>query len=252
MLHCPPFLRSFIAALAFILTAPSIHAEGLNIETIVKGSGDTAEVGQQVSVHYTGKLMDGTIFDSSRDRGQPFSFILGQGQVIQGWEQGVLGMQVGEQRILTIPPELGYGARGAGGVIPPNATLIFDVELIKMSTPPQLGNLTVDDFKAAQARGATIIDIRRGEEWQQTGIIEGANTITAFTKTGQLHPEFNKKFMSLVTSLDQDIVLYCRTGNRTEMLGTALVTQLGFRNVSHLSGGITDWAGSGNPTVPYK
>ncbi len=96
------------------------------------GTGAEAKKGDLVSVHYTGTLEDGTKFDSSRDRGQPFQFPLGAGRVIQGWDFGVAGMKVGGQRKLTIPPEEGYGARGAGAAIPPNATLHFDVELIKI------------------------------------------------------------------------------------------------------------------------
>lgn len=102
----------------------------LKIEDLQEGNGVAAERGHTVSVHYTGTLSDGSKFDSSHDRGRPFSFRLGQGQVIQGWEQGVVGMKVGGRRKLTIPPHLGYGARGFPPVIPANATLVFEVELL--------------------------------------------------------------------------------------------------------------------------
>jgi FKBP-type peptidyl-prolyl cis-trans isomerase FkpA len=105
---------------------------GLQYEDLVLGSGQEAKAGDTVVVNYTGWLTDGTKFDSSLDRNQPFSFTLGQGDVIQGWDEGVAGMQVGGKRRLTIPPELGYGSRGAGGVIPPDATLVFEVELLEI------------------------------------------------------------------------------------------------------------------------
>ncbi|HLB15531.1 MAG TPA: FKBP-type peptidyl-prolyl cis-trans isomerase [Burkholderiales bacterium] len=105
-------------------------ATGLMIEDLTVGTGDLASAGQKVTVHYTGWLTDGAKFDSSKDRNDPFVFPLGKRQVIAGWDEGVQGMRVGGMRKLTIPPALGYGARGAGGVIPPNATLVFEVELL--------------------------------------------------------------------------------------------------------------------------
>ncbi|MEY3298318.1 MAG: FK506-binding protein [Cyanobacteriota bacterium] len=106
---------------------------GLQYVDIVEGTGAMPQAGQRVTVHYTGTLEDGTKFDSSRDRGRPFTFQIGVGQVIKGWDEGVATMRVGGQRKLVIPPELGYGSRGAGGgVIPPNAALIFDVELLRI------------------------------------------------------------------------------------------------------------------------
>ena len=107
-------------------------SSGLKYEDLQPGTGTEAKAGDTVQVHYTGWLTDGTQFDSSHDRNSPFTFKLGAGRVIKGWDEGVAGMRVGGKRKLTIPPDLGYGARGAGGVIPPNAELIFEVELLKI------------------------------------------------------------------------------------------------------------------------
>lgn len=123
-------------ALLLLAAAPVTLPGGTVAADVKMGKGAAAAAGQTVAVHYTGWLFDGgkrgVKFDSSRDRGEPFAFTLGGGQVIAGWDAGVAGMQVGGKRLLTIPPEQGYGADGAGGVIPPNATLQFDVELIEI------------------------------------------------------------------------------------------------------------------------
>ncbi len=245
---------TLIGAVLMTLTndpTPAQAAE-LQIEVTQVGTGTVAENGMQVQVHYTGTLQDGTVFDSSRNRGEPLAFVLGEGRVIKGWEQGIAGMRVGEKRILTIPPELGYGAQGAGGVIPPNATLVFDVELMGAVAAPKLTEIGVDDMIAAQKNGALIIDIRRSEEWVETGILEGAKTITAFTEMGGLNPDFQAKFFELIPSPDTEVILYCRTGNRTNMLGQALVQQVGLTNVKHLEPGIVGWTQSGQSTVPYS
>ena len=224
----------------------------LKITVNQNGSGDSAETGMSVSVHYTGKLEDGTVFDSSIPRGQPFTFTLGAGQVIKGWDLGVEGMKLGEKRSLVIPPHLGYGIRGAGATIPPNATLVFDIELLEVTMPITLRDLSPNDFIDAQENGGIVIDIRRDEEWKETGILQGSNTITAFTKDGNIHPDFPKKFFDLINDIDVPILLYCRTGNRTGILGQALIDQVGQTNVSHLSEGIVGWKKQGYPTVDYK
>jgi peptidylprolyl isomerase len=129
---------AFVIALAAVPLAATaakppktiVLKDGLKYVDLVVGKGAQPKKGQTVRVHYVGTLLDGKKFDSSRDRGQPFEFALGTGSVIAGWDEGVATMRVGGRRKLTIPPALGYGAAGAGAVIPPNATLVFDIELL--------------------------------------------------------------------------------------------------------------------------
>jgi len=130
------FVAALVSGMFFVIATVNAAEKvfttqsGLKVEIIKEGNGQKPQAGQKVSVHYVGTLQDGKKFDSSRDRGEPISFPLGQGQVIRGWDEGIALLNVGTRAKLTIPPELGYGPRGAGGVIPPNATLLFDVELM--------------------------------------------------------------------------------------------------------------------------
>ena len=250
MLITSRLCRAF-CVFVLVFLGSQISANELKINIVLEGAGAKAENGMQISVHYEGRLRDGTVFDGSKPLGAPFSFVLGVGQVIKGWDRGILGMKEGEKRVLTIPPELGYGARGAGSAIPPNATLVFDVEMIKMTWPLTLQQASNQDVQKSLQNGAVLIDIRRPDEWQKTGVIDGAALITAFTKSGELHPKFQQKFMLLIIDSDTSIMLYCRTGNRTTNLGNALVKRLGFSNVSHLSAGITGWQKEGPPVISY-
>ena len=237
--------------LAFMTFGGSAVSADLDIEILTAGNGITAEAGKRVTVHYEGRLTDGRVFDASRKRGQPFAFTIGAGQVIRGWEQGVAGMKIGETRRLTIPPELGYGANGAGNVIPPNATLVFDIELLTVSNPIVLGAADNEALQQALSNGVVVIDIRRPDEWARTGIIEGTETITAFMASGSVHPEFLPKFRLVAPDPATPVMLYCRTGNRTTSLGNALIEQLGYTNVTHLEAGITGWIDGGKKTVTY-
>ena len=129
--------------------------EPLQITDIVVGEGPEARPGMHITVHYTGRLTDGTVFDSSLERGQPFDFMLGAGQVIRGWDQGFSGMKVGGKRKLVIAPEYAYGEYGAGGVIPPNATLEFEVELLDVEEVPEPGELQIDEVEEGRGEVAT-------------------------------------------------------------------------------------------------
>lgn len=242
-------IRSLYAAtlsallLAAPLLAPAVAAE-LQVTDVTVGSGREAAEGDTVTVHYTGWLMDGTKFDSSRDRGQPFSFTLGEGRVIPGWEQGVAGMKVGGTRELVIPPELAYGRRGAGGVIPPDATLKFEVELLDVAGK-KYSDLDNEALKAKLEAGVPVVDIRRPEEWKQTGIVPGSQLITFFDSQGKVNPQFGAELQKVVSGPDQEVIFICRTGNRSSVLSEYLAGKAGFTRVGNVENGITDWIKSG-------
>ncbi len=250
-------MRNMTRRLALILLAVALGPAGpvlaaqtgdkVEIKDLTTGSGAEAVRNSRVTVHYTGWLMDGTKFDSSLDRGEPFTFTLGGRQVIAGWDMGVAGMKVGGKRELIIPPELGYGKRGAGGVIPPNATLKFEVELLAVA-PPKYSNVDNGALKALLDKGTKLVDVRRQDEWDQTGVIEGSARLTAFDARGNFNRDFPAAFQSLVAP-DEAVVLICRTGNRSAVIANMLTEQAGYTKVYNVTDGIVKWIKDGHPVV---
>ena len=231
----------------FVSPLYAAHDKGaqVKIDEINVGQGPEALRFSVVDVHYTGRLENGEVFDSSLQRGEPLRFTLGAGQVIPGWEMGIQGMKTGGKRVLSIPPELAYGQRGAGNVIPPNASLTFEVELVAVAPPP----FESIDSQALQAKlesGIKLIDIRRPEEWRETGVVEGSIQSTAFDTNGKFLSSFVEMLESTVQP-DEEFALICRTGNRTATLSNWLATRGGYSNVLNVEDGITRWIGEGRP-----
>ena len=238
---CVNRITWIVVFLASLVTVA--EAREVKVQDLVVGEGVEATQHDRVTVHYTGWLMDGTRFDSSLDRGTPFSLVLGAGQVIPGWEMGIAGMRVGGRRELVIPPTLAYGPRGAGNVIPPNATLRFEVELLDVQPAP-FANVGNGELRELIASGVKVIDIRRPEEWRQTGVVEGSYLLTAFDGRGDLVQGFPAALDQLVDK-DEPVVLICRTGNRTGHLARAMVEQAGYQAVYNVTDGITRWIAEG-------
>ncbi|WP_259782942.1 FKBP-type peptidyl-prolyl cis-trans isomerase [Aestuariispira ectoiniformans] len=223
---------------------------GLQIKDIKTGDGKVAQLHSSVKVHYTGYLMDGTKFDSSVDRNQPFNFILGVGQVIPGWDKGVQGMRVGGKRELIIPPQLAYGPRGAGDAIPPNATLRFEVELLDVSGPKYSN---IDSAKAVelQSGGAKVVDIRTPDEWKKTGVIDGATLLQAFGRNGRILKDFPPSFEAAIAHGDDVIIVGSGDDQRAALLSLILVERAGYEKVYNLAGGVEEWSKGGHGlTVP--
>jgi rhodanese-related sulfurtransferase len=242
--------RKLLLLLGLVLFAPLLYAAHIKeaqvkIDEINVGEGLEALRFSVVDVHYTGRLESGEVFDSSIERGDPIRFTLSAGQVIPGWDMGILGMKAGGKRVLSIPPELAYGQSGAGGVIPPNASLTFEVELVAVAPPP-FDSIDSAALQEKLDRGVKLIDIRRPEEWQQTGIVEGSIKVTAFDANGKFQPSFIEMLERTVQP-DEEFAVICRTGNRTAMLSNWLVTRGGYKNVVNVGDGITRWIDEGRP-----
>ena len=214
----------------------SVLADGIQITNIIEGDGTEIVKHSKIQVHYTGKLQDGTKFDSSLDRGEPFTFQIGLRQVIEGWEIGLMGMKVGGKRTLVIPPELAYGDRGAGDLIPPNATLTFEVEIVDVKAPGY-SFVNSSEIQSLQQDGYKFIDIRTKKERDNTGIIPGSLEITAFDIYGNFVPEFMKTFRDLV-DLDDNTVFISNEGEIASILANGFVEQLNATNMYALKGGI--------------
>ena len=227
-------MKKFIFILIFI-SKITLSAD-LEITNNQEGDGVEILKHSKIKVHYIGKLEDGTKFDSSYDRGEPFSFQVGLRQVIEGWEKGIIGMKVGGKRTLIIPPELGYGDRGAGELIPPNSTLIFDIEIID-SQPPLYNLITTNEIQNLLKDNYKFIDIRTKEERDFTGVIPGSLEITAFDVYGKFVPEFMKTFQDLV-DLNDNIVFISTEGEIAAILANGFAEKLGAKNMNALKGGI--------------
>ena len=219
-----------------IIISQITWAADFQIKNNIEGKGAEIVKHSKIKVHYIGKLKDGTKFDSSHDRGEPFSFQIGLRQVIEGWETGIMGMKVGGKRTLIIPPELGYGERGAGNLIPPNETLIFEVEIIDVQ-PPGYSFVTTDEIQILKADNYKFIDIRTKKERNNTGTVPGSLEITAFDIYGNFVPEFMKTFRDLV-DLNANIVFISNEGDIASILANGFVEQLGAKNMYALKGGI--------------
>ena len=227
-------MKKFIFILIFI-SKITLSAD-LEIKNNIEGYGVEILNHSKIKVHYIGTLEDGTKFDSSYDRGEPFSFQIGLRQVIEGWETGIIGMKVGGKRTLIIPPELGYGERGAGELIPPNSTLIFDIEIID-AQPPSYNIITSDEIQNLLNDNYKFIDIRTKKERDFTGVIPGSLEITAFDVYGKFVPEFMKTFQDLV-DLNDNIVFISNQGEIAAILANGFAEQLGAKNMNALKGGI--------------
>ena len=239
-------INQFFLIIFFCLfTFQFLNSAEIEILSDIPGTGPKIENHYKVTVHYTGMLEDGREFDSSFKRNQPFVFQIGVRKVIPGWETGLLGMRVGGKRKIKIPPELAYGSNGAGKLIPPNATLIFEVEIIGIQPPGykiiSSSELLIDN------KNLLIVDIRTEEDWKNTGVIKGSKKITAFDLEGNFNPGFLNSFKSIIKNNNENnkVVFISSKGDISSILANGFVEQLGYKNIYSLQGGIEEWIKQG-------
>ncbi|MCR4377645.1 MAG: FKBP-type peptidyl-prolyl cis-trans isomerase [Rhodospirillales bacterium] len=240
-------LFQFFAIVLLTTPAWAMPEPEVQIKDVLVGTGDLVELGTRVKVHYTGWLMDGTQFDTSRDIDTPFEFSIGAHEVIRGWDIGVQGMRVGGKRELIIPSELGYGKQGYPDAIPPDAMLKFEIELLEINT----NVVTFVDSKELAAlveRGVPVIDLRRQAEWEETGIIAGSKLITAFVETSGFSPTFLKTLKETVAKTDE-FVMIDKDGRRSSYLSGVLTDRKGYTHIYNAKDGIEGWIKEGYPVV---
>ena len=236
------YSKLIIKLFIFLFFPLLLNAAEIEILSDTPGTGPIIVNHSKVSVHYRGTLEDGSEFDSSFKRNQPFFFQIGVRKVIPGWEIGLMGMKVGGKRRIKIPSELAYGKTGAGKSIPPNATLIFDVEIIAIQ-PPGYKMIIGDEFFSTQKKDLIVIDIRTEEEWKETGIIKGSNKLTAFDLEGNFNPAF-LNFFELLTKKNNKsskVIFVSKEGDISSILANGFVERLGYKNMLSLQGGIKEW-----------
>ena len=230
------FLITFFISL---IVTSNIFSKNIEILSDFPGTGLEIKNHYKVHVNYKGTLEDGTEFDNSFKRNEPFVFQIGLRQVILGWEKGLIGMKVGGKRTIKIPPELGYGSRGAGNLIPPNAVLIFDIEIVN-AFPPRYKELTSDELINQQKDGLLLIDIRTDKERKLTGIIEGSIQMTAFDLQGNFNQNFINAYQNIAKKNDH-VIFISNEGEISAILANGFVEQLGSENMYTLVGGIQGW-----------
>jgi len=225
-------------------TAVADHIGELQHRDILVGTGTEAVEKARIGVHYTGWLEDNSEFESSRSLESPLYFVIGAGEVIQGWEEGVKGMREGGKRELIIPPDMAYGSKGSA-TIPANSTLRFEVELISVETPAyiEIGNV---ELRRMLEDGVRIIDIRTPRQWAVTGTIRGSVRLTAFDEYGTLLSTFLPRLRALAGP-DEELILLGQIGASSKSLAEMLAEGAGYSHLYNVTEGIEVWIAKGYP-----